>query len=134
MVFLHLAKHLAKSGRGTARPSPPAKTGQAIDLRGIGDLGERFCGGAGAGASDCDQQQLVAAAEQVDLLVVGQGARPSISNASAGKMPAPRGDARRSSHTISKKIPSTTARLPPTVATEESPPGSLLVSEWSADA
>ena len=69
MLLLHVVKYLTERGRGAARPSPAAEVGQAIDFGRIGDLGERP---AAPCAGNRDQQQLVAAAEQVDLLVVGQ--------------------------------------------------------------
>ena len=64
-----LPKHLAKGRRGAARVGLPAQAGQPIDLGGVGDFGQRLR----PGGRDGDQQQLVAAAEQVDLLAVGQG-------------------------------------------------------------
>ena len=103
-----LPKHAAQGRRGGGGPRLPAQIGQAIDFGRIGDFGKRLhAGGAGG-----NQQQLVAATEQMRLLAVGQRARPSTSNASAGSRAAPGGDARRSTQTSAKKIPSTSARLP----------------------
>jgi len=82
-VRLRLPKHLAKAGHGTARPRFAGTGRSAIDLCRVANFGECRCTGGGDG----DQQQLVATAEQVDLLMVANGARPSTSNASLGNVP-----------------------------------------------
>ena len=83
------------------------RLGQAIDLGGVGDFGERLRAG-GACAKPAAACCRSGADGPAGGWPTGRGRAPRTPRPAAG--PAPGGDARRSTHTSAKKIPSTSSQ------------------------